>query len=473
MKRRNEQAAPPYSEVQATAWLAWLARGMQQHGQTIFLIEQLQPSWLSTRRQRWVYILMSRLIWGVVIGLIYGLFAMAVQQFVVTVPLHEVALVGLASGAVGGLIGGLIALVGYDHDRSQSTSDSSLLYREIIWAHQPTTAWRIKLLPRQQAAFAKPRLKRSRQRVPSLWRILWIDLSASLYGWYRANVRRTSIGSILLFGLASVFVDVLMVELKGGTGGHSGSELIGALVGGLFFGLICGPFWALRSTGRRFEDDIRTIEAIRFSWACFRSKLKNGLIYGGGGGLVLGLIVGLFGGLGIEGSDGLSLGLVVGLAVGLVGGLIFGLFFGLMSCFRPGIRELKTIPNQGIRLSVRTGVMMGGIGGLGLGLTMGLFRRGWTGGLAFGVLGGLCIGLWYGGLDVIQHYIVRLLFWRAGAMSGITPASSTMPRKNSTSCRRWAAAISSSIAICSNTSPRWSCRVNLPPAISMMSLNRP
>jgi hypothetical protein len=24
--------------------------------------------------------------------------------------------------------------------------------------------------------------------------------------------------------------------------------------------------------------------------------------------------------------------------------------------------------------------------------------------------------MWYGGLDVIQHYIVRLLLWRAGAM---------------------------------------------------------
>ena len=72
MKHRG-QDAPSYGEAQATAWLAWLARGMQQHGQTLFLIEQLQPSWLSTRRQRWVYIMTSRLIWGVVSGLIGGL----------------------------------------------------------------------------------------------------------------------------------------------------------------------------------------------------------------------------------------------------------------------------------------------------------------------------------------------------------------------------------------------------------------
>jgi hypothetical protein len=49
MKHRG-QDAPSYSEAQATAWLAWLARGMQQHSQTLFLIEQLQPSWLSTWR---------------------------------------------------------------------------------------------------------------------------------------------------------------------------------------------------------------------------------------------------------------------------------------------------------------------------------------------------------------------------------------------------------------------------------------
>ena len=58
---------------------------------------------------------------------------------------------------------------------------------------------------------------------------------------------------------------------------------------------------------------------------------------------------------------------------------------------------------------------MGGVGGLVLGLIVGLVG-GWTDGLVYGVLGGLCIGLWYGGLDVIQHYIVRFLLWRAGAM---------------------------------------------------------
>jgi len=114
-------------------------------------------------------------------------------------------------------------------------------------------------------------------------------------------------------------------------------------------------------------------------------------------------------------SLGLIGGLKFGLSVGLSVGLSFGLVGGLMSCFRPRIRELKTAPNQGIRLSLRTGSLMGAVGGLFLGLIVGVVG-GWENGLVSGVLGGLCIGLWYGGLDVIQHTSVRFLLWWAGAM---------------------------------------------------------
>ena len=58
---------------------------------------------------------------------------------------------------------------------------------------------------------------------------------------------------------------------------------------------------------------------------------------------------------------------------------------------------------------------MGGIGGLALGVIVGLIG-GWMNGLVYGSLGGLCIVLWYGGLDVIQHFLVRFLLWRAGSL---------------------------------------------------------
>jgi len=41
---------------------------MQQQGQSIFLVEQLQPAWLSTRAERWTYLFSSRLLAGLLLS---------------------------------------------------------------------------------------------------------------------------------------------------------------------------------------------------------------------------------------------------------------------------------------------------------------------------------------------------------------------------------------------------------------------
>lgn len=66
-------------------------------------------------------------------------------------------------------------------------------------------------------------------------------------------------------------------------------------------------------------------------------------------------------------------GLIVGLSAGLGAGLPWGLFSGLLLGMRAGLSD---------------------------GLSEGLFF--W---LVFGLLG----ALWYGGLDIIQHYTLRLI----------------------------------------------------------------
>lgn len=90
---RKGKGIQGYAKEQALGWLNWLARGMQQHGQTLFLIEQLQPSWLTTRRQQSVYILGSRMVCGLLCGLTLGLF--------------------LSPDPISGLITGLASLVGF------------------------------------------------------------------------------------------------------------------------------------------------------------------------------------------------------------------------------------------------------------------------------------------------------------------------------------------------------------------------
>lgn len=49
-----------YTEEQTRYWLWFLARNMQSHGQSMFMVEQLQPSWLLTKWQIFFYLLLSR-----------------------------------------------------------------------------------------------------------------------------------------------------------------------------------------------------------------------------------------------------------------------------------------------------------------------------------------------------------------------------------------------------------------------------
>lgn len=45
----------PYTPDQTVRWLRWLARQMINHGQSIFLLEQMQPTFLANRQQRLFY----------------------------------------------------------------------------------------------------------------------------------------------------------------------------------------------------------------------------------------------------------------------------------------------------------------------------------------------------------------------------------------------------------------------------------
>jgi len=66
---KRRRAIQDYTPQQTVSWLTWLAQHMAQHNQSIFLIEGLQPSWLSTAGQRWLYAIGSRLIGGLIVAL--------------------------------------------------------------------------------------------------------------------------------------------------------------------------------------------------------------------------------------------------------------------------------------------------------------------------------------------------------------------------------------------------------------------
>ncbi len=58
----SRQTGPSFHASDASRWLSVLAGGMERNGQSIFRVEQLQPSWLPTRQQVLRYLLWSRIL---------------------------------------------------------------------------------------------------------------------------------------------------------------------------------------------------------------------------------------------------------------------------------------------------------------------------------------------------------------------------------------------------------------------------
>jgi hypothetical protein len=84
-------------------WLGWLARQMQDHHQSVFSLEQLQPDWLPKGWQIW-YKISVRAVGGLIAGLLLG-----ILFYVLLVELHysDNALeAGIFWGFLPGLIGG-------------------------------------------------------------------------------------------------------------------------------------------------------------------------------------------------------------------------------------------------------------------------------------------------------------------------------------------------------------------------------
>ncbi|MCB8943204.1 MAG: hypothetical protein H6658_05570 [Ardenticatenaceae bacterium] len=59
IQRQQEKESLVYDDTYLNQQLSWLAQQMQQHNHALFLIEQLQPSWLANGRQQWLYLLLS------------------------------------------------------------------------------------------------------------------------------------------------------------------------------------------------------------------------------------------------------------------------------------------------------------------------------------------------------------------------------------------------------------------------------
>jgi hypothetical protein len=318
-----------YPRQHTVHWLAWLARALSQHSQTVFYLENLQPSWLSTRGACRRYVLVDRLGWGLLFwlffGLAYGLFF------------------GLAYGLAYGLIGGLVVgLAGGRDETSVKTKRSvrqlgrslthagkglviglvggllfGLVYGLIVGGGIGLLFGLLGGLPLAIASMLASGPSIRPRSVAVVETVRWSPTKAVQFG---------LVGGLVV-GLVVALVGGLAYGLYFGLAYGLAYGLIGGLVvglaGGLLFGLAVGLLGGLTSGGT-VERAVPN-QGIRRS---ARRAITVGLAYGLVVGLLFGLLGGLFFGLDLGLSIGLFTGLAVGLLVGLFGGLIGGLTYG-------------------------------------------------------------------------------------------------------------------------------------------------
>lgn len=370
----NANALPKEKVVK---WLSWLAARQKAHNQTVFLIENLQPSWLDNSRQVWFYAVLSRGLGGLLLGLGLSLGVWGTFAYFGTLPLF---------GVVGGLIAGFVTARRFtEHVPSNtSTNESSNAppiepqKRKINWENLPVIGLATGLFTGGVIGAI------------SFFSLFWFTFQDTLSDetpMYRFT------GSILA-GILGMIVVVL---------------LIGGLAG-FFFELIFGR----RLRRQTLLADIHTVDALQWSWRAVLKTAPRGALIGTVLGPILGLPFGIF-----LANDPLDAILLIPLACCLFGGftgVIGFLLGGVLGGMRGVAIPKKQIPNQGIWLTVRNSIIVGGvIVGL-VGILNNLLSTPTSigEGLAnfrLGLFLGIVIVMFFGILDFIQHFVLRAMFW--------------------------------------------------------------
>ncbi len=353
MFQRKGLGRKRYSDDQTKAWLSWLANGMMRYNQGIFLIEQLQPSWLMSRKWSWLYLFGSRLTTTVFAWLIGAL----------TVIIYWGDYFGLnetlAAGPGGWLIGGVLA---------------GLIFGS-IWAII------------DGLRFERRAGNLDNRPSPTPWQQVIYVLVIGL-----------------IFGLTSGLICGLFA-----------GQLFGVVVA-LGIGPFSGLYYGIRGRRQSLDNDIQTVEALHWSWQKALKSIPMGFMGGLIIGLAAGLAGQHDQALVRRTLDnwpffGLFVERNFVLAAGLFWALIFGVGSAMFGGLRSTIVETKTTANEGIRLSLRNAVLTG----LGFGLIIGLITEIIAaGGSGVGPLVGLAAAVWYGGLDIIKHYTLRVILWYRG-----------------------------------------------------------
>jgi hypothetical protein len=336
---RRRHADITYSRKQTTQWLSWLARKMSHHNQSVFYIERIQPSWLTSRRWRWLYLLISRLITGFIGGIVIWVALLLLRRVILDVP-------------------------------SELSAQVATLLRISISRAEPLSI----IVGNMALALLVAVINGiyfERRRGPD-YKGRW----DARQDWQQVAVVGVTVG-VLTMAVLSLF-----------------DEPLWALSWGIAEAVLFMVFSRLVH-GQSFRTEVKTVEALRWSWRSAAKGLGFGLILTVAAEVIESLIYGYNGGIRTF------------LTLGMAGMLLNGL--------RGRRVEETTRPNQGIWLSVKNALLAALVMALSLGVLT-RFLRDTPIALMTSLLMLLLAVPLYGGSNVSQHFLVRLFLWRKGHM---------------------------------------------------------
>jgi hypothetical protein len=344
------RAGGPPDPRETSRRLAWFSRRLLEHNQSVFMLEQLQPSWLPPGPWRWTYLLAAWLLGGLfggpILWLMWTVLRMAIPELPVTASRPVAALTSLslaeaepvtlvAANLALGVVAATIHALFFD-------------YREPF-----------------VGAPGGERRKRG-------WRV-------------------ASLGVVI--GLLSTLVVALSTLLFESGGWQRGELLLLALAWGVAEAVIF-MFVAHKGFGYSYRTDIRPVEALGWSWAHAAR--------GAGLGVVIAVLA--------EVVQTLLFPPFNGALANLSAFVLAGLLLGGMQGQR---LVAKSRPNQGIWLSARNGVLAALVVALPFGLLLAVYRGATAAWMAAVAMGLLALAL-FGGGNVAKHFILRLLLWLRG-----------------------------------------------------------
>jgi hypothetical protein len=382
-----------YRQEQTLQWLTWLAQGMVRQRQSVFFIERLQYSWLTTRRMCRQFTVLDRIVWPVFMGLLIGLCS---------------ALASKISKPLAWNVGGaMLDPMGFGSHIALSVGTGTPLLDGLCFG---ITAL---LLSALFGGVNESDINSNK----NIWRFFVIAIKGGL-----------------VTGIVAGFLIILALALTGELRNRwiiepdfvAEINNLGYVLPSIWFGFLLGALGGVLAGGPSVQPrHVNPVEVFGWSWL----RMIRSIFVGIGIGFIIGIFNALIYLLILAIANKKLIILDVNLQYIMTIGLYFALIGGLIGSIVGGLvgkeLEAKTSPNQGIRRSlwnaIRTGLCVEAVVISFLGIASGLGEgpgnkliNGLLAGVVEGLNFGLASALIYGGYACISHFALRFILWRSG-----------------------------------------------------------